>query len=60
MKSIFEIENRLDIQKEFERFLKVFHNLKEIRLHEYSEQYITLLVILMYLFLKNGNLEIPC
>lgn len=42
MKSIFEIENRLDIQKEFERFLRVFQNLKEIRLHEYSEQYITL------------------
>ena len=27
MKSIFEIENRLDIQKEFRKFIKVFHNI---------------------------------
>lgn len=39
MKSIFEIENRLDIQKEFERFLKVFHDLKEIKSEYQSHLY---------------------
>lgn len=30
MKNIFEIENRLDIQKEFKRFINVFHNMQMI------------------------------
>lgn len=42
MKSIFEIENRLDIQKEFERFVKVFHSLEEVKLDYYSGKLITL------------------
>lgn len=41
MKSIFDIEKRLDIKEEFRRFVKVFHSSKTIK-YRYSYEYLSL------------------